>query len=317
VVCKWTHVGRPARILYEQFLLPLRIRRLGIDVLFSPENSAPLAVPCRSVLGVQMMMMYTMPEYFPGRFRLVYFRYMMKRAAHTADRVVCVSESISREVAQYLKVPWEKLVVIPEAPAEFFRPVDPQKARETVAERYGITRRFFVCVAIMAPYKNLVRLVEAFAQACRFPVVEHELVLAGGEDAWPGYKQLVERRVQELGLNSRVRFLGRVEHAQLPELYSAAEAMVFPSLCESFGLPVVEAMACGCPVITSDYTCLPETAGGAALLVDPFSVESIAAAMAKVAASAELRSELRSAGLARAARLSWKESGLALAQVFH
>lgn len=316
VVCPWTHLGRPLRILYEQFALPVLLRRLDVDVLFSPENSAPLAVPCRSVLGVQMMMMFTMPEYFPSRVRRAYFRRVMRRAARRADRVVCVSESIRREVMRYLRVPAEKTVVIPEAPASFFRPLEPQRARETVAREYGIHSRFYLCVAIMAPYKNLLRLVDAFAKACRHPEVEHELALAGGDDAWPGYRQSVARRVQELGLKGRVRFLGPVEHDELPALYSAADALVFPSLCESFGLPVVEAMACGCPVVTSNYTCLPETAGGAALLVDPFSVESIAEAMVNVARSADLRAELRAAGLARASRLSWADSGRALAQVF-
>ena len=316
VVCPWTHLGRPIRILYEQFALPILLRRLGIDVLFSPENSAPLVLPCRSVLGVQMMMMYTTPECFPGLLRRSYFRRVMRRAAHRADRIVCVSESIRREVTRYLQVPREKTVVIPEAPAAYFRPMGPERSREVVVRKYGLGGRYFLCVAIMAPYKNLHRLVDAFAKVCQHPGVDHDLVLAGGEDAWPGYRESVARRVDELGLNSRVRFLGSVEHTELPALYSAADALVFPSLCESFGLPVVEAMACGCPVITSNYTCLPETAGGAALLVDPFSVESIAVGMRDVALSADLREDLRSAGLARAARLSWAESGRALAKVF-
>ncbi|MGC8834446.1 MAG: glycosyltransferase family 4 protein [Armatimonadota bacterium] len=316
VVCPGTHLGRPIRILYEQLFLPGLLRRLGVDVLFSPENSAPLNLPCRSVLGIQMMMMFTMPEYFPSFTRKVYFRYMMKRAAAHADRVVCVSDSIRREVSRYLSVPEGKMVVIPEAPAEFFRPMDLCAARAEVARSFGVGGPYLLCVAIMAPYKNLVRLVEAFGTACRKANLPHQLLIAGGEDAWPGYRAKVEKAVERCGLAGRVRLLGRVEHSNLVPLYSAADALVFPSLCESFGLPVVEAMACGCPVITSDYTCLPETAGGAALLVDPYSVESIAEAIVKVATSEDLRAHLRQAGLERAAKLSWTESGRRLSQLF-
>jgi len=316
VVCPGTHLSRPIRILYEQLFLPNLLRRLGVDVLFSPENSAPLNLPCRSVLGIQMMMMFTMPEYFPSLTRKVYFRYMMRQAVARADRVVCVSDSIRREVAQYLGVPNSKMVVIPEAPAEFFRPMEPCAAKTEVARAFGVDGAYLLCVAIMAPYKNLIRLVEAFGIACRKVNLPHQLVIAGGEDAWPGYRASVVKTVERCGLSNRVRLLGRVKHEGLVPLYSAADALVFPSLCESFGLPVVEAMACGCPVITSDYTCLPETAGGAALLVDPYDVESIADAMVKVATSEDLRAHLRQAGLERASKLSWTESGRKLSRLF-
>jgi len=315
VVCKGTGVGRPVRILYEQAVLPRVLRRLGVDVFFSPENSAPLRLPCRSVLGLQMMMMFTMPECFP-RSKRGYFRYIMRRAAPRADRVVCVSASIAKEAQQYLGVPPSKTTVIHEAPAPCFRPMPLGEAQGIVESKYSIGGDYFLAVATMAPYKNLLRIVEAYAKARKTHGVAEALVVAGGEGEWPGYRQQVLSAVEREGVAESVRFIGQVPQEDLLPLYSAAVALVFPSLCESFGLPVVEAMACGCPVITSNYSCLPETAGGAALLVDPFSSDSIAAGIASVASSPSLQRDLRQRGLARAARLSWEDCGRRLVTVF-
>jgi glycosyltransferase involved in cell wall biosynthesis len=316
VVCPGTSFGRPVRILYEQLFLPGLLQRLSIDILFSPENTSPLRLPCCSVLGLQTMMMFTMPQYFPASKR-EYFKYVMKRAAVKADRIVCVSDNIRREAARYLGVPEQKMVVIPEAPAGFFKPMDHETAKACVVQRYGVDEPYFLAVANMAPYKNLLRQVEAFGQVCQSLNVPHRLLIAGGEAEWPGYRSSVLRAVEDRALKNLVTFLGPVPQPDLAPLYSAATSLVFPSLCESFGLPVVEAMACGCPVITSNYSCLPEVAGGAALLVDPHDTHAIADAMLRVASSAELRRELKDAGLVRAAQLSWDESGRRLAQVFH
>jgi glycosyltransferase involved in cell wall biosynthesis len=215
-------------------------------------------------------------------------------------------------VIRILRLPPERLFVIPEAAGPAFHPQD-AVAIEVVRRRYGLEGPFLLSVGSLEPGKNRERLLQAFARL-QARGLKHALVVAG-QRAWryEGEAPLARR----LGLADSVRFLGHVPQADLPALYSAADLFVFPSLYEGFGLPALEALACGTPVVASNVSALPEVVGDAALQVSPLDVEALADAMERLLRDDRLRSDLRERGLERAAQFSWEKAARQTAEVYH
>ena len=207
----------------------------------------------------------------------------------------------------------EKVTVIEQDPRAEFRLMDADGCRETIRRKYGIASPFLLYVGRVNPRKNLVRLVEAFSRLYR-KGIRHKLVIVGKQD-WMA--EQVVQRVKELSLEDAVVFTGYVDWDDVPVFYNAAELLVFPSICEGFGLPVLEAMACGVPVVTSYGSSLEEVAGGAAVLVDPCSVESIAEGMEKVIAHPEFALALRDKGLRRVADFTKGPKGQQTVSIYH
>lgn len=234
----------------------------------------------------------------------VFFKRRMKYAAH----VITISDFVRSEVCDDLHLDREKVTAIPLAPSPFFFPRDRVKARGVIKE-LGLPKEFILFVGTLEPRKNLSLLVKALA------VCEHDIpiVLAGwdgwGDDAWL-------KAAETQGLRNRIFTTGYVDEETLACLYSSALALVFPSLYEGFGLPVLEAMACGCPVICSNAASLPEVAGDAALLIDPFQVGDLAAAVDKVVGDHALREDLIRKGLLRSAQFSWERTAKQTLAVF-
>jgi glycosyltransferase involved in cell wall biosynthesis len=218
------------------------------------------------------------------------------------DAVITVSRQSCQDLIKYLPVNPKKINVIPEAASLHFHPLNEAEYLPAL-ERHGIRRPYILSVGSLEPRKNLLRLLEAYA---RLEGSRPSLVIAGARNYWKSSP--VVETVSRLGLEQHVRFTGYVEDADLPALYSAASLFVFPSLYEGFGLPVLEAMACGTPVVTSSVSSLPEVAGDAALLVDPRDVDAIASAMRRILDDSDLAADLRARGLARAAQFSWERT---------
>ncbi len=296
--------GHLRRLLWTQSCLPDLYRRLGANLLFAPVPEAPLYYGCRFVVMVHD----TIPLRFPNRrSRLhLYHRHWLPRVACQAQQVICNSEATARDVAQFLQVPAARIQPIllaydrdrfyPRAPAA----LPPPPARP-----------YFLYLGRHNPYKNVGNLIAAFARlAARH---DCDLYLAGPTDA--RYTPSLRAQVAALGLGDRVQFLDYVDEAALPILLNQALALVFPSRWEGFGLPVLEAMACGTPVIAAQVSSLPEVAGEAALYIDPEKVAELAQAMTAVAQDASLRQQLRDRGLARAATFSWEKTGRATVAV--
>jgi len=233
------------------------------------------------------------------------FREQVPGAVGRAAGVIAVSGHTRDDLIRVLGVPSGRITVIPEAPPGFCRPVARSEAREHVLRLYGIRAPFFLYVGGFSARKNVRALVQAFSVIAG-RLWGHELLLiAGAPDRTYAQVQALAHRLR---CTSRVAFLGRVEAEDLPYLYSGAEAFIYPSLYEGFGLPPMEAMACGCPVICSDATSLPEVCGDAALLVDARDVDAIAGAIREVAECHELATRLRERGLERARAFSWRTS---------
>jgi glycosyltransferase involved in cell wall biosynthesis len=292
--------GHLKRLLWTGFQLPKIYRALNAGRLFSPLPEAPLDRECRFVVMVHDLI----PLRFPAATSpsTYYFRYRVPGILRRAERILCNSRATARDIVEFFRIPEEKIVPIPLAhDREHFRPLE-VPAPDTP---------YFLYLGRPNPHKNLERLIDAFA--ARAGAIEHDLLIVGAFD--PRYTPNLQRRAQESGVGERVKFRDYLPGAELPRVLNQATALVFPSLWEGFGLPVLEAMACGTPTIASKVPALAEVTAGAAILVDPYRVEEIAEAMGILAREGGVRARLRELGLERARDFSWEKTGRATAGV--
>jgi glycosyltransferase involved in cell wall biosynthesis len=227
-----------------------------------------------------------------------------RELARSADRVIAVSRSTRDDVIEHLGIPAERIAVIPHGVDPRYRPADPDAA-SAAAARHGIAGPYLLFVGSISARKNLVRMLEAFA-ALPAALRDATTFVMAGKVTYGGEEALAA--VERLGLKDRVRHLGFVPHADLPALYAGASVFMFPTLYEGFGLPILEAMACGTPVVASNLSSHPEVAGGAALLVDPSDRSAIAAATARLLEDESLRAECIAKGYARAKGFTWERA---------
>ncbi|HEU0009905.1 MAG TPA: glycosyltransferase family 1 protein [Verrucomicrobiae bacterium] len=252
------------------------------------------------------------PDFYPSALGLR-MRVLFRRAFARAGRIVCVSDYLRRYLTEQRGLPANRLHTIYHGCRPEFRPRDPATARASVACQYGVHVPFILSVGRIEPRKNPVRVLRAYDRF-RQQVPHPPRMVFAGDKNWGGPE--FDRTVTELGVGRFLHQLGHVSHADLPQLYAAAEFVVFASLWEGFGLPALEAMAAGAPLITSNTTSLPEIVGHAAQLVDPESVESIAAARASLHTDPVLRSALSCRGRARAEEFSWDRTARETIQVY-
>jgi glycosyltransferase involved in cell wall biosynthesis len=253
------------------------------------------------------------PEYLPNRLAHSYAKRVMRTAAHRARRVLTVSEASKQDILHYLGVAPGKVEVIHNGLDERFATLPPPEEVDRVRQRFLLTAPFVLYAGNVKPHKNVDRLIEAFALLRRQGFDEVRLLIIG--DDVSKYKNL-RRLVHRFQLHQEVRFLGFVPNATLAVLYRLASVFVFPSLYEGFGLPPLEAMALGAPVITSNVSSLPEVVGDAALLIDPRDAGSIAAAMARVLGDSALRDDLVRRGHERVRAFSWERSVARVREVY-
>jgi glycosyltransferase involved in cell wall biosynthesis len=282
--------------LREQLFYPRELRKLKPSVIHFPYVVMPYAAPRPVVLTIHDIIPILVPNFFSLRQRLLY-RFSLRMALRAAAVIICVSEATRSDLNSFCRTDPSRLVVIHEGIEEGFRPCS-SKEIESVRTAYALPEQYFFYLGSNKPHKNL----PALIQACAQRNLSLPLVIAGSED--PRFSE-ARRQVEMLGLGDRVRFLGAVREESLPALYSGARAFVFPSLYEGFGMPPLEAMACGVPVACSNIPSLKETAGDAALFFDPGDCASIADALERILTDPSLRAELRACGLRRAAELSW------------
>ena len=295
------------RSVWMQLVLPWILRQVRPDLVHFTNYLAPVACPVPYVVSIHDMTMSLLPGYHTAKKRLLTST-LVPTVARGARLVLAPSESTRRDVVRLLRLPGERVRVVPYAPGPEFRPVPPDPER--LARAYGLDSPYFLYVGTVEPRKNLARTLRAFATLAD-ALPDHRFVLAG-QLGWKSEDVL--REVQASA--GRVLQLGYVKEEDLPLMYAHATALVYPSLYEGFGLPVVEAMACGTPVVTSRGSSLEEIAGGAALLVDPLDERALAEAMRAVATDAALSAALRARGLLSAARYDWGRTARATAEAY-
>ncbi|NEU74127.1 glycosyltransferase family 4 protein [Hassallia byssoidea VB512170] len=341
--------GHLNRLIWTQFELPQISKKLKSQLLFSPLPEAPLFSNSRFVVMVHDFI----PLRFPKRFSplLPYHRYYIPQVVAQAQHVICNSQATANDIIKFCQIPASKITPIPLAhdgnhyyPLKDLTPLTPRQspqrrepphsagslpykgrgefspllAGEGTGERSageGMEERsncpYYLYIGRHDPYKNLHRLIAAFAAIpnCK----DYELWLAGSTDA--RYTPALLTLAEELNISDRVKFLDYVSYNQLPKIINNAIALVFPSLWEGFGFPVLEAMACGTPVITSNLSSLPEVAGDAAILINPYNTSEITEAMQTIATDRELRDRLSAQSIIRANQFNWQKTGLATVEV--
>jgi glycosyltransferase involved in cell wall biosynthesis len=283
--------------------LPLFLRQNACDIFHGTNYEVPLWNRKRNVLTIHDLSLLLHPEYHEPRL-VRRARRRLPLMIRSAAKILAVSQSMKREICEHLQIKEERIVVTPEAPREYFRPVPFAETLGT-RQRLGIEPDFLFAVGTIEPRKNLLTLVRALDQIVRTTTLRPQLVIAGGE-GW-----LMDELYSFLAgsiIAERVRFIGYTTDDELRALYSSCRISVYPSLYEGFGLPPLEAMACGAPVITSRIPALEETVGKAAVLIDPHDVGDLARSIVQLWNDEGKRAELSAVGLRRAAEFSWEKT---------
>ncbi len=299
------------RAAWMQAMLPRALREVRPDICHFTNYLAPLTSSCPYIVTIYDMTLFVTPRLHRFK-KLALDRTLIPHVARRADAIITVSNSARDDIVRLLGVPKEKIKVIAGAVSSAFCPVTDQAQLDAVRARYGLHSPYILYVGTIEPRKNISRLVQAFAQL-KERGLTHKLAIVG-QQGWNCAPIFAE--VERLGLKQDIIFAGYVPFEDLPALYSAAEMMAFPSLYEGFGLPVIEAMACGTPVVTSNSSSLAEVADGVALLVDPLCVDEIADALYRLHADPALRAELSERGLQRASQFTWEQSARATLDLY-
>lgn len=290
-----------ARIWLDQVGICDIARDAGAELIHFPANVGLLHRKARSVLTVHDLSFFRNPDWY--RFeRAAYYRFAVRRSVRTASRLIADSSATAQDLREILNVPENRIDVVPLGVDESFRPTTSEE-KERVRKKYSLPPRFVLYVGTLEPRKNLVRLIEAWSQIS--DDCDQDLVLAGRR----GWKvEPILEAISRSSSKQRIHLPDFVAQEDLPSLLSTANAFVWPSLWEGFGLPPLEAMACGTPVVTSNTSSLPEVVSDSALMVDPQDVDALADAMLNLVTDEELHARLRENGLKRAAEFTWERT---------
>ena len=302
----------PIRIGWMQLRAQRALEALQPDVAHFTNGMIPIGSPVATVVTVHDMSLRLYPNCHPVR-RLLLNRPLMHVAIRQASSIVTVSNSARRDLLRLHGVAPDRVAVVHEAASPAFRPIADREWLENVRARYALPRQFMLYVGTIEPRKNLSRLMSAFADA-RKAGIPHHLVCVGPY-GWSSRN--LAGHIERLGIQDVVHFTGYVPFEHLPAIYNLGEFFAFPSLYEGFGLPVVEAMACGIPVLTSTTSSLGEIAGDAAETIDPADTDAIANAIVRLASDQDLRRDRAERGLRRARSFSWAQTARDMLAVYH
>lgn len=296
---RWPTINPRVRIPWEQFLAPLLLRRSGAHLFHGTLNVAPWGSPVPTVITIHDLAFIRFPYTFRAHNR-TYLDVATRTSARRAAAILAVSEHTKREVVGLLGVPPERVIVTPDAARAHFQPPDPATL-EAFRQQHNVPEQFVLYVGTLEPRKNLPTLLEAYSQVARHS--RAPLIIGGGKGWLYGP---VFQRLEALGLRDRVQFIGYIAEEDLPLWYAAATIFVFPSIYEGFGMPPLEAMSCGTPVVTSNSSSLPEVVGNAGLMVPPTDADALAEAIMRLLDNEGLRREMRHRGLQQAQSFSWR-----------
>lgn len=288
----------------EQLFFGKELKASGVELVhYTNFNSPVLYTGTKSIVTIHDLTLW----FFPGRMQRSWlkrmgYRYVIRKACQNATKVIAVSEATKQDIVKYLGIPEEKVVVIYEGSPNRIAPVTDPKKIEAIKARHDITRPFFMYVGQWRSHKNVVRLIRAFGLMRHRYGLDYQLVLVGKVDP---LAPEVQTTINQLGLQKHVVLTGYIPDNELGAFYSAADAMVYATLYEGFGIPPLEAMSAGTPVIASNLSCLPEVLGNAALYCDPYSIEDMADKMQELAKSYHLKKTLRDAGFKQVKKYSF------------
>jgi len=287
-------------LLWTQVVLPLRLKRDRVEVLFCPSFFGPVFSPCPVVVTILDLSFIRFPHTVDRLLRL-YLQCIMPAVKRRTDVIVTISEFSKEEIVGLLKVPEEKIQVIHPACSDSFGVKQDEDILRRIKNQYKLPDPFILNVGTLEPRKNIITLIKAFGSLKKKNLIEHSLVLCGPK-GW--YYQEIFHAITDWGLQKYIHYIGYIPESDLPFVYNLAQVFVYPSIYEGFGLPVLEAMACGCPVITSNTASLPEVVGDAAILVDPEDNHELEQSLLRLVTDEVLRRELSVRGIKRARMFS-------------
>ncbi|MGC8783998.1 MAG: glycosyltransferase family 4 protein [Armatimonadota bacterium] len=305
---RWVSTFRPLRsgaqrVLWEQMVLPRLLRRGGIEVFFSPAFVLPVLWEGAGVVTVHDLNFEVSPETIHP-VRRAYLRCITRWSTRHARKVVAISRSTASDIVRLYGVPHQKLVIIPYGLDALFNPENARALEPMVRQRYSLPERFLLFVGTLEPRKNLPRLLEAYALA-RQETSLPPLVLAGA----PGWQhERILTQARRLGIEQHILFAGYIPREHLPGVYASASALLYPSLYEGFGLPPLEAMGCGTPVLASNTSAMPEVVGDGGMLIDPRDTQQIADGILRITLDEILRQQVIQRGLERARLFRWEDA---------
>lgn len=305
VVCPIDTRDKFKRIIYEQVFLPNLINKHKLDLFHAPNNILPLRMSCRSVLTIQYIFSFIMPNDYTPFYRRWYFNTLMKISSRKADKVISVSYDNTRQIIRYLGLSESKITTIYHGLDEAFGRVRDLNNIKACKYKYGINNDYILCVANNVLNKNLEGLIKAFDYLKQKYKIPQNLVIIGNT----GFLKKRQIWLRELRIKyPDIIHTGFVDYKNLPNLYSGADAFVLPSYCESFGIPLLEAMACGVPIVTSNIFAMPEIIGNAGLKVNPYDFKEIGEAIYSILINPSLRTDLIRRGLERVKMFSWEQA---------
>jgi glycosyltransferase involved in cell wall biosynthesis len=314
VVCDITRKFRLRRILYEHFILPRLARSHNVDVFWSPSDIAPFRLSCISMVTIHDLKRFVLPHEFPFWERH-YFRMFLKTTAKNANLIFTVSQSSGQDIMNYLNIPADRIIVAHNG-------LDPSIAEEegipfeSLKRIHGISRKYILFVGQMIRSKNVPRMIRAFKK-CR-DADEYDFVLVGQAGAgWNEIEHTIKKESQNSNLRERIHHIKWATTEHLVSLYKHATALFYASLYEGFGFPIIEAMACGLPIITSNRSSMPEVAGDATILVDPTDETAMTQALGNILTDEETRNTLIRRGYERVKFFSWENTAKKYLAVFN
>ena len=300
-----------SRLIWEQTLFPQLIRRSGVDLLHSMHYTRPVKLPCASVVTFHDMTFFLYPE-LHTRAKRLFFPLAIRASARQADALTAVSESTRQDAIRVLGISPEKIAATQLGVDPAFRPVNDAGFKRVIAEKYDLPERFILYVGLLEPRKNLPMLIRAYKRL--IDGGENFKLVLVGRYGWR-YEELL-RQINNLDLEGMVHFTGYVSQEDLPLIYNLSSLFVYPTIYEGFGLPALEAMACGVPVITTDVSSLPEIVGEAGILVPVNNVKALYGAMIAVLGDEDLRRKMINKGIQRAAKFTWEQTAKLTYQVY-
>lgn len=291
--------NRLLRIIWEQTFFSKKIKQNKIDIFHGPSFMLPIFKPSKSIITVHDLTFLYYPQGFNFSTKLYYYIFF-KRSLKIADIIIADSHSTKKDLMKYYHIHPNKIQVIYLGVDEIFKKITNKKMIEKVKQKYSLPDNYFLFVGLLSPRKNIKGALRAFAQL----KTNHKFVIVGNK-GW--LYEPIFKLINKLNLKKKVILTGYANVNELPTIYSCAEALVFPSFYEGFGIPILEAMACGCPVITSNVSSMPEVAGDAALLVDPYNINEIKDAMNIILMDKNKKQELIKKGYSQTKKFSWKK----------
>jgi glycosyltransferase involved in cell wall biosynthesis len=295
-------VQAPSALLWDQIAVPWLEKKEKFDVIFNPKFTIPFLSKAKKVFVIHGSEWFVIPEAYLWYDRW-YTHTLTSRYCHNADAIITVSNAVKKDIVKFTGTEPEKVVPVHNGfDPDCFHVIQDSHLLEAAGQAYQLPERFILWAGQIYPPKNLGRLLEALAQVRE--EIPHKLVIAG-EERWRTKEDL--ELIEQLGLNDRVHFTGWVSHDELPAFYNLADLFVLPSLYEGFGIPLLEAMACGCPVLSSTTGSPPEVVEDAGYLVNPLKVDDIAAGICEVLSNSECRSAIVAKGLRRVKDFSWEK----------